>query len=415
MKKWLISGVVLVLGGVAAIQFTGRIFTQEVDQFLVNLAKDPRMEVVALEQHSGWLRSEGEVTLAIDMDARQELIITNRWDARHRPGWVSYQGETQLASQEEGQSPVDLLAAIGLEALPFTGRAGWRQANYQLQLQPLSLQEEGWSIEFSGGQLEADYVYSSGQQSGHLQADLIQLASGPFNPTQLTFDDLSLHWEQQGVYPWISGNLEAHLEKLSWQGPQGELQLIQPQGSQSLAFSEEAFALELGVDTGRVQTAGRDLGQLRLQVETQDFDGMAMADLLDFFGQQADWEALSEEAMQPGLKALNQLLKGSPGIQLKQLEVDLVAPIEVSQGAEGSLQFDGTNLPDDYLNRLSRGEIAEDDFIQRFKLELLVDQIDPDLLLLVGIPAFLQDESKAQQRITWQAGELRLNGQRLPF
>jgi hypothetical protein len=180
-------------------------------------------------------------------------------------------------------------------------------------------------------------------------------------------------------------------------------------------MTEESFDLNLSLDTGEATSSGRSLGSAALSVRTDRFDGQASADLLEFFGQEADWESLDEEAMQPGLMAMNRLLEGSQALLLENFQVSLVTPIEITQQAEGSISFDGRNLPSQYLSRVSDGEIAEDDVMSRMRVELLFDKINPELLRLVGIPPFLQDESAEQQSVVWEGGELRMNGKRLPF
>jgi|GEM_PF-1831261 len=416
MKKLLIAGLAVVLVALLILTTaTGKTFNQQLDNIATELAADPRVQVVASDQDTGWFSSQGELTLAFALDARVDLLITSEWQARHRPGWVSYQGTTQMQSTEAGEEKLNLLAELGIDPLPFHGRAGWKKASYILDLQALTLADEDFSIEFSGGQLEADYEYATGHQTGRLQADLLKLGGGHFNPSSLSFEELLLNWNQQGVYPWMAGDMHFNVDNLHFKGPQGEVSFAQPHLSQNLQITEQEFDLSLDFNTGDVRSAGRDLGKAALSLRTDKFDGQATADLLEFFSQEADWESLSEEAMQPGLAAMNQLLEGSPSILLDHLQVSLVTPLEINQKAEGSLRFDGRNLPSEYLNRLSSGEIAEDDFMSRVRLELLFDKINSELLMLVGIPPFLQDESAEQQSLVWEGGELRLNGQRLPF
>ena len=416
MKKLLIAGLAVILVALLMLTVaTGNIFNQQLDKIAADLAQDPRVQVVASEQDAGWFNSQGELTLAFSLDARVDLLVTSQWQARHRPGWVSYQGSSQIQSDEAGGEKLNVLAELGIDPLPFHGRAGWKKASYILDLQALTLADDDLSIQFSGGQLEAGYEYATGHQTGRLQADLFKLGGGRFNPSSLSFEELLLNWNQQGVYPWVAGDMSFHVDRLHFKGPQGEVSFAQPYLSQNLEVTEQEFELSLDFNSGEVRSGGRDLGKAALSLQTDDFDGQATADLLEFFSQEADWESLSEEAMQPGLAAMNRLLEGSPGILLDHLEVSLVSPLEIKQKAEGSLRFDGQNLPTDYLNRLSSGEIAEDDLISRVRFELLFDKINPELLMLVGIPAFLQDESAEQQSLVWERGELRLNGQRLPF
>lgn len=416
MKKLLMASLGVVLIALLALTLaTGNTFTQQLDNITADLAKDPRVQVISSDKDSGWLSSRGETTLAYVLDARTNLLVTSQWQASHRPGWVSYQGSIQLSSVEEGQESLDLLDKLGVDPLPFHGRAGWKQASYILDLQALALADKDYSIEFSGGELKAGYEYATGHQTGRLEAASLKLGGGQFNPSQLTFEEVLLSWNQQGIYPWVSGDMHLNLNKLHFKGPQGEVTFDQPHLSQQLQITEQNFDLSLALDTGEVRSGDRKLGKAALALRTDSFDGQATADLLEFFSQEADWEGLSEEAMQPGLAAMNQLLQGSPALLLDHLQISLATPVELSQQAEGSIGFDGRNLPTEYLNRISSGEIAEDDLMSRVRVEFLFDKINPELLMLVGIPPFLQDESAAQQSLIWEAGELRLNGQRLPF
>ncbi|SFC19479.1 protein of unknown function [Marinospirillum celere] len=417
MKK-LVGGVLvaLVLGLLVLSVVSGRSFTSQLDKMAEQAAKDPRVEILASDIQSGWLSSSGEMTLVFTLDARVDLLITSEWQASHRPGWVTFKGLTGLQSQdkESGES-LDLLAELGLDPLPFQGRADWNQASYRMDLDALAVADENFSIDFSGGQLEASYHYASSRQTGQLLAETLTLGGGQFTPSTLDFKDLLLQWEQEGSYPWISGNLNLALEEIYFTGPQGEVRFDRPQASQHLQLSEESFDLKLDMSTGEVSSAGRSLGSAAIGLSTQDFKGQPMAKLMEFFSEEADWENLDEEAMQPGIAAINELLEGSPAILLDHLQVKLITPFEINQKAEGSARFDGRNLPSSYLNRLTSGEISEEDFASRVRVELLFDKINPDLLLLVGIPPFLQDESADQQSLVWEAGEVRLNGKRLPF
>lgn len=416
MKKLLGAGLILLaLGALVLSVFSGRTFTSQMEQLAQEAAEDPRVQLVSSESQAGWLTSRGQMTLAYTLDPRTELLVTTDWQARHRPGWVTFTGEALLATESEEGEHLDLLAELGLEPLFFRGRADWRQASYQLDLEALAVADDHYSIELSGGYLEGDYDYASGRQTGRFTATDLILGGGHFTQSALDFQSLELKWKQEGSYPWVAGDLDLTAESIQFTGPQGEVLLDQPRLSQVLALSEAGFNLQLDVTTGEVSSAGRALGRAGLRVSTENFDGPAMAQLMEFFGEEADWENLDEEAMQPGMEAMNQLLEGSPALVLEALEIKLLTPFEISQKAEGSVRFDGRNLPSSYLNRLSSGEISDDEFASRVRLELLFDRINPDLLLLVGIPPFLQDESADQQRLVWEAGELRLNGQRLPF
>ncbi|WP_404416824.1 DUF945 family protein [Marinospirillum sp.] len=415
MKKlWVIGLGVILVAVVTLTLATGKTFTGQLDKLSAELAEDPRIRVVSSDKDSGWLSSSGEMTLAFTLDDQADLLVTSQWQASHRPGWVDYQGTTRL-HVEEGEERLDLLDELGVEPLPFQGRADWSHASYLLELPALTMADPDFSIDFSGGQLEAGYEYESGRQTGQLQAAFLQLGGGEQDPSRLNLEDVLLSWDQQGTYPWISGDMKLNLARLHFNGPQGEVAFAEPQISQQMQMSEESFDLSLSLDTGEATSNGRSLGSAALSVRTDRFDGQASADLLEFFGQEADWESLDEEAMQPGLMAMNRLLEGSPALLLENFQVSLVTPVEMTQKAEGSVSFDGRNLPSRYLNRLSDGEIAEDDLMSRMRVELLFDKINPELLRLVGIPPFLQDESAEQQSVVWEGGELRMNGKLLPF
>jgi hypothetical protein len=85
--------------------------------------------------------------------------------------------------------------------------------------------------------------------------------------------------------------------------------------------------------------------------------------------------------------------------------------MELDQKVHGSLRFDGTNLPTDYLLQLSSAQLETEDFFSRVRLELVFDQINPILLLMIGIPTHLVDDPSQEQRLLLENGELRLNGQ----
>lgn len=416
MKKRLGVGLLLgVIVWVGASAYVGKTFINEMDAALEQAAEDPRVRLLTQEQEQGWLQSSGTLTWAYQLDLETELLITSHWQAAHRPAWVSFSGTTALLVNQDGEPQLDLLDHLDLQPIAFHGQAGLRKMTLQMPLQPLAVAEEHYHIEFSGGELQLDYAYASGKQVGKFTTDLLRLGGGQFDPSKLDLEGLQLNWSQQGVYPWVRGDLSLQLQRLFFSGAQGEVSFAQPWLKQTLNLDSEHFDLSLELTSGEVSSSGNELGQLDLAFSTDHFDGQAMADLVAFFGQEADWQALDEEAMQPALDSLNRLLEGSPALNLDQLDITLLTPFSISQKAQGSARFDGRHLPTDYLHRVARGEISEEDFAKRFRLELLFDQINPELLMLVGIPPFMLDSSAAKQSLVWEAGELRLNGERLPF
>ncbi|MBE0505529.1 MAG: DUF945 family protein [Marinospirillum sp.] len=416
MKKFLwILLLVLLVAGVAASITTGRMFHAELQKVTTESVRDPRIELVLNEVEEGLFSSSGQQTLAMNLDAETRLLIETRWQASHLPGWLNFNGDVNLKAEslQDGET-IDLLQELGITPLTYVGKADWNKATYRLVLEPFNLQEAGVLLESSGLVHEGVYHYT-GQQVGQLRMDHLQARGQGYNTSNLDLAGLLMTFEQRVDYPWSKGQIELTFESLDFSGSQGNVQINKPLWQLQLDFTKKAFDLLMKLDLGEVTSDGKSLAAGRLTLRTKQLDGQAMADLLEQMDGQMGFDPLSESQNQALLATTDRLLASSPQLLLEQLEFSLKAPMEFDQKVHGSLSFDGTNLPTDYLLQLSLGQLGTEDFFSRVRLELVFDQINPILLLMLGIPPYMVDNPDQEQHLLLENGELRLNGQLMPL
>lgn len=412
MKKFLwILLLVLVVAGVAASITTGRMFHTELQKVTTESVRDPRIELVLNEVEEGLFSSSGQQTLAMNLDAETRLLIETSWQASHLPGWLNFNGDVNLKAEslQDGET-IDLLQELGITPLTYVGKADWNKATYRLVLEPFNLQEAGVLLESSGLVHEGVYHYT-GQQVGQLRMDSLSTRGQGYNTSNLDLTGLLMTFDQQVDYPWSKGQVELTVESLDFSGSQGNVLVSKPLWQMQLDFTQQAFDLLMKLDLGEVTSDGDPLATGRLTLRTQQLNGQAMADLLEQMDGQVGFEHLSESQNELLLATTDRLLAGSPQLLLEQLEISLKAPMELDQKVRGSLSFDGTNLPTDYLLQLSSAQLETEDFFSRVRLELVFDQINPILLLMMGVPTHMVDDPSQEQHLLLENGELRLNGQ----
>lgn len=416
MKKFLWGLlVVLLVAGVAASITTGRMFHAELQKVTTESVRDPRIELVLNEVSEGLFSSSGQQTLAMELDTETRLLIEARWQASHLPGWLNFSGDVALKAESllDGES-VDLLQELGIAPLTYTGKAGWNKASYTLVMEPFNLEEAGILLESSGLVHEGVYHYT-GQQVGQLRMDRLTTRGQGYNTSDMELSGLLMTFDQTVDYPWSQGQVELTFDALDFNGSQGNVLITGPVWEMQLDFTLQAFDLLMKLDIGEVTSDGQPLANGSLVLKTRQLDGQAMADLLEQMGGHTDFEQLSEAQNQALLAATDRLLAGSPQLLLEQLNVSVKAPMELDQKVHGSLGFDGTNLPSDYLLQLSSAQLDAADFFNRVRLELTFDQINPVLLLMMGIPPSMIEDPAQEQHLLLENGELKLNGQLLPL
>lgn len=416
MKKFLWGLlVVLLVAGVAASITTGRMFHAELQKVTTESVRDPRIELVLNEVSEGLFSSSGQQTLAMELDTETRLLIETRWQASHLPGWLNFSGDVALKAESllDGES-VDLLQELGIAPLTYTGKADWNKASYTLVMEPFNLEEAGILLESSGLVHEGVYHYT-GQQVGQLRMDRLTTRGQGYNTSDMELSGLLMTFDQTVDYPWSQGQVELTFDALDFNGSQGNVLITGPVWEMQLDFTRQAFDLLMKLDIGDVTSDGQPLANGSLVLKTRQLDGQAMADLLEQMGGHTDFEQLSEAQNQALLAATDRLLAGSPQLLLEQLNVSVKAPMELDQKVHGSLGFDGTNLPSDYLLQLSSAQLDGEDFFNRVRLELTFDQINPVLLLMMGIPPSMIEDPAQEQHLLLENGELKLNGQLLPL
>lgn len=416
MKKTLITGLLVVaVTLVGATIMTGRIFQGQVNNLTAEALKDPRLEVLDASVNEGMFSSSGNLAIAMQLEDGLRLIVESPWQASHLPLWVNFTGQTLVTLETpEEDEVINLLDELGMEPLEYQGRADWKKATYQMAAQTLMFNDGYASIEIPSMTLLGDYHYS-GRQTGSLLAKQVTLIEKSYATTQLKLKDLALSWDQQASYPWVEGDAELKAEQVDFSSVQGKIQLIKPSLKQQLVYNQETFDYRLALDLGQVKNDTEGLGAGKLALKTESFNGQAVADLIAALAANPDLDQAKEQDLQAMMSAFDQLLSGSPALVLEEFHVNLESPFQLEQKATGKLSFDGNNLPLNYLLQLEEGRLTTDDPISRARLELNFSKLEPGLLMLVGIPLDLLDPDAEQQQLLFEANELKLNGQRIPF
>ena len=414
MKKLLIIGLVVLLAAAGASVMTGRVFQEQLANLEAEINKDPRLEAVSSSLNKGLFSSSGSMTISIYLENDQRLIIENPWQASYLPGWVNYQGQTLLTLKAGDEEVINLLEELNLGNLEYQGKAGWKKATFLMAVEPFLFEDAYAKVEMSGVDLSGTYHYS-GRQEGSLVAKNLAVLEKGYATTELKFEEVALNWDQKGSYPFVQGDANLQVDKLYFSSPQGKIELENPSWNQALVFNEQSFDYLMSLDLGQIKSQGENLGTGKFSLKTANFNGRAVADLLELIAANSNYEQIEEDTTQAIMAALDKLLGGSPTLLLEEFKVDVKTPFTFEQQATGELSFDGTNLPINYLQQLEEGRLDSDDALGRIRLELNFSKIEPGLLMLVGIPPSMLNPEADEQKLVFEAGELKLNGNLIPF
>jgi len=414
MKKLLIIGLIILLVAVGASVMTGRVFQKQLVNLEAEISKDPRFEAVSNNINTGLFSSSGSVTVAMYLADNQQLIIENPWQASHFPGWVNYQGQTLLTLEVDGQEAINLLEELNLSSLEYQGKADWKKATFSMFVEPFLFEDEYAKVEMSGIDLAGTYHYS-GRQVGKLMTKNLALLEKGYETASLKFEELALSWDQVSNYPFVQGGAELMAGHIYFSSPQGKVELGNPSWSQELDFNEQNFDYLMSLDLGDIKSQGENIGTAKFSLKTANFNGQAVADLLALMAGNSAYEQMDAATTQAIVAAVDKLLGGSPALILNDFKLNVHTPFTFEQEATGRLSFDGSNLPINYLQQLDEGRLNSDDALSRTRLELNFNKIDPGLLMLVGIPPSMLNTASDEQKLVFEAGKLKLNGQPLPF
>lgn len=415
MRKILIIGLLVIVGGAIGASFiAGREFNQQLHNLVVELEKDPRLEVVENTVNKSIFSSSGNMTVVMNLEDNQRLILENPWQASHLPGWVNYSGQTLVDLEVGDEAILNLLEELGMDTLEYEGTVGWKKATFSMAVEAFLFNDGIASIEIPNISLTSDYYYS-GRQTGKLQAKQVTLIEKSYAATKLVFDDLILSWDIKGSSPWVEGDVELIANHVYFLSPQGEVELSKPSWSHQLVFNEQAFDYLMSLDLGKIKSQGNDLGIGKLTLKTEQFNGQAVANLIEVLTSSPSLEKTEEKDLQTVMDASDQLLSGSPAIVLEEFNLAVQTPFAFEQQATGKLSFDGSNLPLSYLLQLEEGSLDAEDPISRTRLELNFSKLDSGLLMMKGIPLHMLDPDADEQQLIFEAGELTLNGKLIPF
>lgn len=415
MKKIVILGLVVLGTAVGATVIAGREFQAQLVQLETEMDQDPRIEVVNNTLNKGLFSSSGSMTFAMHLEDDQRLIIESPWQASHFPGWVDYTGQLLLSLDLGLQETVNLLDRVGILAPEYQGTAGWKKTTFQMHLEPFVFNEGLASLEVSGASVTGSYSYS-GEQQGQLVINKLAFSEQNYAATTFDLNDLTVSWNQVSNHPWLQGTAEVSAGRIYVANQQQNIELIQPRLSQELVLNQQAFDYLASLDLGEIKSQGSPMGSAKLRLKTEGLNGQAVADLMDVVATNTHLEEAEAKGDLDRVQgALNSLLAGSPAVVLQEFNLTLKSPIVLEQQTTGKLSFDGRNLPISYLQQIEKGRLDSNDLINRTRLELNFSRLDQGLLMMLGIPASVLNPDQAEQKLVFEAGELRLNGNHLPF
>lgn len=415
MKKIVILGLVVLGTAVGATVIAGREFQAQLVQLETEMDQDPRIEVVNNTLNKGLFSSSGSMTFAMHLEDDQRLIIESPWQASHFPGWVDYTGQLLLSLDLGLQETVNLLDRVGILAPEYQGTAGWKKTTFQMHLEPFVFNEGLASLEVSGASVTGSYSYS-GEQQGQLVINKLAFSEQNYAATTFDLNDLTVSWNQVSNHPWLQGTAEVSAGRIYVANQQQNIALIQPRLSQELVLNQQAFDYLASLDLGEIKSQGSPMGSAKLRLKTEGLNGQAVADLMDVVATNTHLEEAEAKGDLDRVQgALNSLLAGSPAVVLQEFNLTLKSPIVLEQQTTGKLSFDGRNLPISYLQQIEKGRLDSNDLINRTRLELNFSRLDQGLLMMLGIPASVLNPDQAEQKLVFEAGELRLNGNHLPF
>ena len=415
MKKIVILGLVVLGTAVGATVIAGREFQAQLVQLETEMDQDPRIEVVNNTLNKGLFSSSGSMTFAMHLEDDQRLIIESPWQASHFPGWVDYTGQLLLSLDLGLQETVNLLDRVGILAPEYQGTAGWKKTTFQMHLEPFVFNEGLASLEVSGASVTGSYSYS-GEQQGQLVINKLAFSEQNYAATTFDLNDLTVSWNQVSNHPWLQGTAEVSAGRIYVANQQQNIELIQPRLSQELVLNQQAFDYLASLDLGEIKSQGSPMGSAKLRLKTEGLNGQAVADLMDVVATNTHLEEAEAKGDLDRVQgALNSLLAGSPAVVLQEFNLTLKSPIVLEQQTTGKLSFDGRNLPISYLQQIEKGRLDSNDLIKRTRLELNFSRLDQGLLMMLVIPSSVLNPDQAEQKLVFEAGELRLNGNHLPF
>lgn len=392
---------------------TGAKFYTEMEKSLNHL----NLTLEDNQVQQGWFSSSGQQTFSIKIDESLSLWLINNWQAQHFPGWVVFKGATSFDFAGDlalAESLKNVALELGLAKLPYSGSANWNKAKFVMQLANLDATED-LEFSWSGFNLQAVNYYS-GLQEGSLVLDKFvreEKSRYSYNNNSFSLTDLLLSWNQEGTYPWVNSTVEASVASMVFAGGAGFVttELVQPQLQQSLALSPETFAYSYVMDLGKILLGGEEMGSGKLHLTTADIAGQPVADIIQVLAQNTAYTDLTSADVEQLNAAADKILQGSPKILLQELDFLLEGPLVFGLQAEGSLGFDGTNLPTDYLRQLEEGAVAVADLVQRLVVEINFNLADDSLLMFLGLPEGLLNPDLEHQSLVFVNGQLNLNGQ----
>lgn len=410
MKKWMAVLVLVLLLGAGLTLASGRALDKNLPVIMAEWADAPGVTLTSSNQQRGLLTSSGREVFSTPLLPGVEWQTVIDWTAGHRPGWISFSGDVRLLLVSDSKT-VDLADLLDTDPLAFSGTAGPNKLSYRLTMAPLSVAEEQLQLDVRGVLATGDYHYASRQNTGELSMERLSMDMAS---ELVELHGMQMSWDQTGSATDFVGRSDLSLERIDVVSAEGSVNLHQASLNQLITLNDQTFDWSLALDSGSVRQYGEELGSGKLRVHTQQFDGQAMQALFQLAAQSVELQQKDMTRNVELRNALQRLLAGNPGVVVDELDIQVNQPVALRQQLRGSLDFDATHLADDFVQRLLNGQVTEDEWLNRLRMEWFFSGVDSNLLMLMGLPpALLSDQS--EHSVTLRQGELRFNGILLPF
>lgn len=414
MKKFLtlVAGL-LVAGYLGLTYLAGSNFNKQLALLEANLAQEPNVTLVEAQKTGGFFSSSGLLSLEIDLhELEDELTVTLNapWQANHLAGWVNFASQLEV-SVSDGYDTLNFNELLGLPSFDLTGTAGLKKLNYQQAITQLASHNELVNLDVAVSDwLISGEIYYSGKETGQFNLGSFKLTGDSHQ--ELSLSNLQASFNQSGKFPWQAAKWLVSLENFKLNDYNQQLNLNQAELALDYQLSQSDFTLNQALSFNQLQVANLEITQAQLKTQLSQLNSQALGKLLKLVKEQqlSGTANLEEDQLE---ELFIQLLADSPKLTLEELSFNLNQPFAMNPSAEGWVEFNGENLPADFIEQLETSSFDEDEMAARLTLELKIAKLPSLVLALMGLPKDALGENKDELLIKLNEGRLFINEQQI--
>lgn len=412
MRKLLSLLIATVVIGYSGLTYlAGNNFSKQLSQLETLVATEPNLKLIEHSQTTSFLTSSGQITLEVDLSEVErglKLNINAPWQATHLAGWVNFASQLKI-SATDGYETLDLNQLLGLPSFDVTGTAGLKKLTYQQQINQLNQQLNSLNLQLKDWLIEGEIHYS-GKETGQLS--LAQLSLGDSGYPVFNLEKLLVEFNQKGKFPWQKAYWLAQAEQINFTDSSQQFSLKDGRLTLDYQLNEKDFNLTQELSFTQLLLDNLTVEAAHLATQLSQINSQALGKLLI-----AVKEQQVNKTTPPNNAELEelfiQLLADSPKLNLQQFTFTLNQPFAMNPSAKGWLEFNGKDLPENFVQQLETANFDEDDLAQRLTLELTIANFPSLMLALLGLPSEAVEANKDTLFIQLNQGQLFINDQQI--